>query len=402
MARNLTALIVDPNLDSRLEVLKLLQGVGLDSAGEAAYGVEATYLAAERRPNIILLALEEPPMRGLSTAEALLQQVPDTPILVYSSSSSPTLMRQAMRAGARDFLEKPLQVRELRNAVHSVLASEEQRQLARWAEQSTTQARGTVITVAGAKGGTGKTTLAANLAVSLRQQTGQEVAIVDGDAQFGDVAVMMTLDVHRSVADLAREETDINRSSILPYLARHDSGVMALTAASEPDDWRALQPDHIVNIAQALAESHEWVIIDTPGTMNEVVAASLNEAAIVLLVSSLDVSSIKDTKTALRILESWGMGPERTRLIVNDITRAAAVTPEDVARATGREITSLIAHDAHVGLSVQTGIPIVQSNPRSRFSREVIALAERIAGIAEERPAGFSLSRIPLFGRAAN
>ncbi|MEX1023069.1 MAG: response regulator [Dehalococcoidia bacterium] len=400
MARNLTALIVDPNLDSRLEVVKLLEAVGLDSAGESAYGVEATYLAADRRPNIILLALEDPPMRGLSTAESLLQHAPDTPILVYSSSPSPTLMRQAMRAGARDFLEKPLQVRELRTAVHSVLASEEQRQLARWAESSTSHARGTVITVAGAKGGTGKTTIAANLAVALRQLTGQEVAIVDGDAQFGDVAVMMTLDVRRSVADLAREETEINRHTIQPYLSRHDSGVMALSAASEPDDWRALQADHIVDIAQALAETHEWVIIDTPGTMNECVAASLNEAAIVLLVSSLDVSSIKDTKTALRILESWAVGPERVRLIVNDITRAAAVTPEDVERATGKEITRLFAHDAHVGLSVQTGIPLVQSNPRSRFARELIGLTESIAGLTEERAPGFSLARLPLIGRS--
>src|SRR5690606_27681525 len=171
-------------------------------------------------------------MRGLSTAESLVQHTPDTPILVYSSQHSPILMRQAMRAGARDFLEKPLHVRELRTAIHSVLASEEQRQLARWAEQSVAQARGTVVTVAGAKGGTGKTTIAANLAVALRQVTGQEVAIVDGDAQFGDVAVMMTLDVRRSVADLAREETEINRQTIQPYLARHDSGVVALTAAS--------------------------------------------------------------------------------------------------------------------------------------------------------------------------
>lgn len=400
MARNLTALIVDPNLDSRLEVVKILEEVGLDSAGEAAYGVEATYLAVERRPNIILLALEDPPMRGLSTAESLVQHAPDTPLLVYSSSPSPMLMRQAMRAGARDFLEKPLHVRELRTAVHSVLASEEQRQLARWAEQSVAQARGTVITVAGAKGGTGKTTIAANLAVAIRQVTGQEVAIVDGDAQFGDVAVMMTLDVRRSVADLAREETEINRLTIQPYLARHDSGVMALTAASEPDDWRALQANHVIDIAQALAETHEWVVMDTPGTMNEVVAASLNEAAIVLLVSSLDVSSIKDTKTALRILESWAVSPERVRLIVNDITRAAAVTPEDVERATGKEITSLIAHDAQVGLSVQTGIPIVQSNPRSRFAREILSLSEAIAGLTEERDRGFSLARLPLLGRS--
>src|SRR5439155_902526 len=83
-------------------------------------------------------------------------------------------------------------------AVHTVLAQEEQRQLARWVEQSANNARGTVITVAGAKGGIGKTTLSTNLALALRSITGQEVALVDGDAQFGDVGVMLAIDVERS------------------------------------------------------------------------------------------------------------------------------------------------------------------------------------------------------------
>jgi Flp pilus assembly CpaE family ATPase len=111
------------------------------------------------------------------------------------------------------------------------------------------------------------------------------------------------------------------------------------------------------------------------------------------------VSSIKDTKTALRILESWAVSPDRVRLVVNDITRAAAVTPEDVERATGIEISRLILHDAQVGLSVQTGIPIVQSNPRSRFAREIVALAENIAGLSEARVTRAPLARIPLLGR---
>jgi pilus assembly protein CpaE len=393
MARNLSALVIDPNLDSRLQTVRTIEGIGLDSAGEAAYGTEATFMVAERKPNIILISVEEPPARAIGTMEALQQQSPDAPVLVYSSVHDGALMRQAMRAGARDFLEKPLNGKELRDAVHSVLAQEEQRQLARWVEQSATTARGTVITVAGAKGGIGKTTLATNLALALRNVTGQEVAIVDGDAQFGDVGVMLAMEIERSIADLARKETDITRASIQNYLVHHESGINALMAGSEPEDWRAVNADHISKIAQALAETHEYVIIDTPGAMNDVVAASLNAASIVMLVTSLDVSSVKDTKTALRILESWAVGPDRIQLTVNDITRAAAVTPEDVARATGIEVTRVIPHDAHVGLSVQTGIPIVLSDPRNRFAREVMGIAESIAGVSETR-----VTRLP-FGR---
>ena len=396
MARNLTALIVDPNLDSRLDMSRTLESIGIDSAGESAYGTEAVFMATEQRPNVIVISLEDPPVRGLATLEGLQQQLPDTPIIAYSSATDSSLLRQAMRSGARDFLEKPVSEQELRDSIHSVLAQEEQKQLSRWSENTEVRARGTVITVAGAKGGIGKTTLATNLAVALREVTGQEVALVDGDAQFGDVGVMLDLDVKQSIADLARHEPIIDRQVVSRYLVRHDRGLHVLMAASEPDDWRAVAPEQMTQIAESLAETHEFVVIDTPGVMNELVAASLNSAAIVMLVTSLDVSSIKDTKTALRILESWGLPSERVRLIVNDSNRAAAIKPEHVERATGLEVTQVIPFDPAVGLSVQSGSPLVLSNPRSKYSRAVREAAESLAGIrvSRERAPLVSLSRL--------
>ncbi|MQA00174.1 MAG: response regulator [Dehalococcoidia bacterium] len=404
MARNLSALVVDPNLDSRLDTSRSLESVGLDLAGESSYGTEATVMAAEHKPNVILLALEDPPARGVSTLESLQTLAPDTPVIVYSSSGNVDLVRQAMRAGARDFLSKPLQAQALRETIHNVLAQEEQRQLARWGEQSAVTARGTVITVAGAKGGIGKSTLTTNLAIAIRQVTGQEVALVDGDAQFGDVSVMLDLDATHSIADLARNEPEITRESVLPYLNKHHSGVNVLLATSEPDDWRALQPQHISSIARALAETHEFVIFDTPGTMNEVVAASLNEASMILIVTSLDVSSVKDTRTAMRILDAWAFARSRVRLIVNDNNRAAGVTAEDVSRATGMPVTAHLQYEARVGVAVQTGLPIVQSDPRSRYARSVIELAENITGVGSEKRLArrSAFGRLSLFGKAAS
>ncbi len=409
MARNLTTLIVDPNSESRLDASRAVRAVGLDLSAEASYGTEATYLAAEHRPNVILLSLEDPPVRGLATLEALQQQLPDTPVLVYASTADSQLMRQAMRAGARDLLEKPLREEELRDAIHTVLSQEEQRQLARWSDGQSATARGSVFTVAGAKGGIGKTTLATNLAVAIRRLTGQEVVLVDGDAQFGDVAVMLDMGVERSVADLARDEGAIDRHTVKGYLQQHPLGINVLAAGSEPDDWRAVQPEHIPTLARALSETHEYVIIDTPGVMSETVAASLNEAAIVFLVTSLDVSSIKDTTTALRILRSWAMPQHRIRLVINDSSRAPAVSATDVQRACDVDASLIIPHDGNVGVSLQTGAPIVDSQPKSRYARAIMQLAQQVTGVGEREIAqaartsgsGISFGGMTLFGRRA-
>jgi pilus assembly protein CpaE len=402
MARSLSTLIVDPSPESRLDVARTLTSAGLEVMGEANYGTEATYVAAEIRPSVILLALEDPPVRGIATLEALQQQMPDTPVIAYSTTLDPGLMRHAMRAGARDLLQKPLRENELRDAIHTVLSQEEQRQLARWSEQSAANARGTVFTIAGAKGGIGKTALSTNLAIAIRRVTGQEVALVDGDAQFGDVAVMMDMDVERSLADLARDEPEIDREVMRRYLRRHESGVNVLMAASEPDDWRAVQPEHISAMARVLSETHEYVIIDTPGAMNEAVAASLNEAAIVFLMTSLDVSSVKDTKTALRILQSWAMPQHRVRLIVNDNTRAAAVSVPDVERACDIKASLTIRYDSKVGISVQTGSPLVMSAPKTKYARAIVQLAEQVTGVASRQPARHSpgpMRRLSFLGR---
>ena len=259
-----------------------------------------------------------------------------------------------------------------------------------------------MITVAGAKGGIGKTTLATNLAVALRTLTHQEVAVMDVDAQFGDVAMMLDVQIARSVADCARDEREINRATVQEYLARHRSGVNVLGAGAELDDWRALDAELVGLIAGALAETHEYVVLDTPGTMNELVAESIKAASVVLLLTSLDVSSVKDTKTALRILEAWEFPREQVRLLVNDNTRAGAISAEDVAQATGMAVGQVLPYEEHVGRSVQTGEPIVESHPTSKYARGVAKLAELISGVSPQREQAplRSLARIPLLGRA--
>ncbi len=405
MARNFSVLIVDPNLDSRLDAARASKGVGFDVGGEAPYGTEATVQLAESAPNLVLISVEEPPARALATLEALQQLSPDTPVIAYSSATSPALIRQAMRAGARDYLTKPLHADALHEAAQTVLVQEEQRQLARWEGAAPTSARGTVIAVAGAKGGIGKTTIATNLSLALRALTQQEVAIVDTDAQFGDVAVMFDIAVERSIADMVRAEEQFDRSVVLRYLHRHTAGVDVLAAGSEPDDWRALEPSHVTQIIGALAETHEYAVIDTPGTMSELVAASLTEAAVVLLVTSLEISSVKDTKVAVKILESWGYPLDRVQLVVNDSNRASAVTPEDAAAAAGVPITQIIAYDPMVGPSVQSGSPLFASRPQSRFAKSIVELASAISGVTPARERTAVVPRLaaalPLFGRGS-
>ena len=181
--------------------------------GAAGYGMEAITLAKETDPQVIVAALEEPIARSLQTIESVADVLPTVPIIAYSTIGDPNTIRRAMQIGIKDYLVMPLKEEDLSRSIFTVLAQEERRQQ-RLTGEVEAQAFGTVLTIFGAKGGIGKTTIATNVAAALVQKTGQSVVLVDLDTRFGDVAILMDIPADRSIADLALPDEQIDREAV--------------------------------------------------------------------------------------------------------------------------------------------------------------------------------------------
>ncbi len=250
MARNPEIVTVDPDLGSRAETKRAAQLAHFEVVGEAGYGVEAVTVAKEHTPDAFLVSFEEPVALAVQTIESLADAVPGAPTIVYSSLTDAQSVRRAMLAGARDFIIKPLKPEDLSRAVYGVLEQEERKRLRADGLTSDKAARGTVITVFGAKGGIGKTTISTNLATTLAKITGASVCLLDMDTRFGDVAIMMDVAVEASIADVARRIDEIDRDKIRDYLVKHHSGVSILPAPLHPTEWRNMTPQHIEKIVE--------------------------------------------------------------------------------------------------------------------------------------------------------
>src|SRR5581483_5288900 len=177
--------------------------------------------------------------------------------------------------GVKDYLATPLKEEELINSLHAVLAQEERRRQRLSGEIEEPAAAGTVITVFGAKGGIGKTTISANLASAIVSKTNQTAVLVDLDTRFGDVAILMDIPVERSIADLAMPEEEITKEMVQECLYTHHNGISVLPAPIRPTDWRSVHAGHIERIITLLAQNYDYVILDTPGTFNDIVARAL-------------------------------------------------------------------------------------------------------------------------------
>jgi pilus assembly protein CpaE len=400
VARNPKVIIIDQDPSSRAETQRMLALSGFAVMGAAGYGMEAITLARETQPDVVVVAMEEPMARSQQTVESVTDVVPQVPIIAYSSIGDPDCIRRAMQVGVKDYLIAPLKDEDLANSIQTVLAQEERRQQ-RMAGEVEAQAFGTVVTVFGAKGGIGKTTISTNLAAALVQKAGQSVALVDLDTRFGDVAILMDIPTDRSISDLALPDEEIDRDAVHSCLYTHGTGVAILPAPIRPSEWHSIHPGHIEKMVAVLATTHDYVILDTPGAFNDIVSRALEMCTILLLTATPDLASLKDTILALEMLRSWSFPAEKVKIVINHTSDAHADARVDIRRVLGKEVFWTIPYDRSISQATQLGTPIVAAKPRAKASQSLTELAYAVSGI-RSRPKGMLErlgDRIPLIGR---
>jgi pilus assembly protein CpaE len=389
---NIRLLIVDPDINFRTDFKRELQRAGITVVGEADYGADALSLINSERPDAVAVAWQEPTARPEQTLESITQTLPAAPVIVYSAFGDLASARRAIQAGAHDYLAKPVSAKDFIDALTKAFAQIERRHMGELGAQAPVS-EGIVISLFGAKGGIGKTTLATNLAVALTRFRQESVALMDIDTRFGDVALVLDLEPTRNITDVIRNIDEVDRFNIRSYLTPHQSGVGVLTAPTRPSEWRQVQPGHVDRLIKVLAQTHDFVVLDTPGFFTELVGVALDMSDLVLLVTTLDVSSIKDCAMAIDMLSNSDFPMDRVKLVINHPSSIQRVDLKQVSEVTNCEVFWSVPFDKAIVSGSQAGTPIVMSKPNSRGARSMIDLALAISGGRRERK---------LFGRGGN
>lgn len=380
MARVPEVLIVDQDLQARFEVRQLVRAAQLGFAGEAGFGTEAVSLASEAKPDVVICGMSRPPERALQTIEALLDVLPETPIIAYAREEQVDVVRQAMLAGARDFFQIPAEVERVVDSIRSVLESEERKRLRLSGQSKGIGPKGLVIAVSGAKGGVGKTTIATNLGLALASSLGQSVVLVDGDNSFGDVAAMLDMRPERSIVDFIRDIDKVDRTNVTEYLMRHPSGLWVLPAPRESLLWRSVPPDGIRKVLNTVARRFDIVLVDTAAMLSDLSLAILDEANMVLWVTSTDFSSINNSLLGLEALQQISYPESRIRLVLNVTSSEDGVRPAKIEAVLKRDFFWSIPYDREIRTGAQVGNPAVIARPDGTGARTLIQLAQALTG----------------------
>jgi pilus assembly protein CpaE len=357
--RGLIALLVSG--DPEIEVVEVLDGL---EAGWTALGRASA--------DLLVVACDGYSETVLSFIGDAVRQSPDRPVVVLCKGSPNGFVRRVFEAGADDILAlSPADGGSSREEIAFALRKAVARKTSPRAGGAT---GGAMICVLGPKGGTGKTLIASNLAVSLASE-GARVAIVDLDLQFGDLGLTLGLKPAKTIYDLAISSGSLDGEKLDAYLESHDSGMRALLAPTRPDQAGSITSDFLERVYATLRSTNDYVVVDTPPGFTSEVVGSIDSSTHVCVVGMLDALSLKNTKLALETLDLMGYERERVRLVLNRADSRVGITREDVAAVLGREPDVHVPSDREVTRSVNTGSPIVLAEKRSEAAKAFRSLA---------------------------
>jgi len=395
-------LAVEPGVDAEQVQASLPADADFNVVGMVAGADEALHWLQNGPADMLLVACAGYSDRALLLLEAVSRQNPELSIVVLGHGSPNGFLRRAFEAGADDIIMLPATRDQVRFEVHKLLARKQ------GADTPAAPENSHLVCILGPKGGTGKTLTATNLAVAFAQR-GQQVALIDLDLQFGDVALCLGLPPERTVYDLAQSPGALDFEKLDAFLATHSAGVRTLIAPRRPDQASAVGAELLREVYSILRSRFDWVVVDTPPGFTAEVITSIDSSTEVVMVGMLDSLSLKNTKLGLETLELMKYDPDHIYLLLNRAHSRVGISQSDVEAVLGRTPDIFIPSDREIPRTVNEGIPIVvarpQSEPAEAFARLTDLLLGGSAPVAAPVPAmaaaaeGSSSSRRRLFGR---
>lgn len=354
---------------------------------------------ALRTSNLKVLVVEVggDPRLGLRFARFVAEGDPTRAFVLIGPPAEAEVLLEAMRIGASEYLPSPVHDEDLAAALSRA---------AKRVGGATTirehQESGSIIAVFSAKGGAGVSTTAANLAVQLHEATHRKTILVDLDLELGSSELLLGLHARYSVLDVARNLHRMDADLLESLIERHESGLHLLASPAQPTGPEALTREQVRSIIGFLRRTYEFVVLDLARTVTPVTTAAFETADHVLVMVTPEIQALRNTKKVLPFVErSVGHG-DRIHIVLNRSDAADLIKSSDVARALEHKVyRSLAADEETVGSGADEGRPVVL-NGKSRFARDLRALATDLAGpyAVNGKPHGGLFARVLRRGKA--
>lgn len=369
-----TILVCDADQEFAQQVARIAGPSGDTQVLYLASLTDALRHVREGNASILVIGPAVHAQSALDGVEAARDAGCDACIVLVGDDVSRERLRQAMRAGVDDVVAAEHMATELEPVLSELLGKAERRG---GAKAQAAEKRGQVVTVFSTKGGVGKTVVSTNLAVALTQ-AGNSVVLVDLDLQFGDVGIMLGLEPTRTIIGAVQSGERLDTELLSGFLLEHASGLKVLLAPVQPEDAEMVTASRIDRILSLLVSMFDYVIVDTPPTLDESVLTAIDRSDRVIAMTMMDVASVKNTKVSLQKLRQLGYDRVPVDVMLNRADSRVYLKPENVEQAIGCQIRYRLPSDQQIPRAVNKGVPVVIEAPKSAPAKVLMATAKTI------------------------
>ena len=376
MREAIRSLIVenDPETTRLIDLLGRRSG-SLDVRWRVGSVEEGADIVRKFRPDMAIVEVNGNPA---SAVGPLSREFPNLYILALSATREAEYALETMRAGAHDLLCKPVREVDLSIAIEKARKARSRMEPA--------EGRGKIVTIFSNKGGNGTTTIAANLSDALATEHGKRVVVVDLVMGQGDVTMFFNVNPTYTVLDLARNSGKADPEYIDSLIVRHSSGVCILADPPRIEDTDKISAEQVRDMLATLRSTFDVVIVDTTHQFDEKTLAALEMSDTVLLVTLLNLPSLKNTQRSIELFARLGIFDDRVQLVLSRYLPNDEIPKESIEGILNCPIFYAVPNDYPTVLSsINRGKLLSEVAPEKEVTDAFRRMAEMLVGPATPR-----------------
>ncbi|MDA7858205.1 response regulator [Mariniblastus sp.] len=378
MSGTLRISICDPDETTRENLKRYL--IGMDQIWLEADCSRYEFFAeivSQTTPEIAIIDIDSDEEKAMQLVEAISKTHPSIGIIVVSNRTDGQMILRAMRSGAREFLNSPIQIDELVGALDRVAANTDGKQRSN---------AGNIIAVAGASGGVGNTSIAVNLAVALATNPERSVVLIDLDLALGDADVFLDMIPDYTLLDVAQNISRLDLALLRKSLTKHESGVYLLPRPVQIEDMSSISNEDLKRVIGLLKASFTHLIIDLSKSYSRLDITALESANSIVLLTQLDLPCLRNVVRLLSSLETYDDVNDKIRIVVNRVGLDKMQISSTKAEETiDRDIFWRIPNNYPVISECRNnGVPLLENAKNAAITQSICELAEKLSGDLED------------------
>ena len=387
MSGTLRISICDPNEKSRENLKKYL--VGMDriwleaDCSRYEFFVE---VVSQTTPDAVIIDLDGNDQKALQLIATLRSTMPNLGIVAVSQRSDGQLILKAMRSGAAEFLNSPIQIDEMIQALDRVS----------FASVGFGRSKsGTTLALTGASGGVGSTSIAVNMACSIARNPTNMVVLVDLDLALGDADVFLDTIPDYTLLDVAQNISRLDLAMLRKSMNKHESGVYLLPRPIHLEDMDSISTDDFRKVIGLLKASFSHLVIDLSKSFGRLDLVAMQMAEHVILLTQLDLPCLRNVVRILNSMEHHEGISEKVKIVVNrsglDKSQISTANAEETIN---REIFWRIPNNYGViAESRNNGVPLITHAPKAAITVSINELADKLCGLESKTPSEAELDK---------